>query len=99
MHDKNQLDFLLGFYRDDPRGLANEIAKGLQRGDFISFRERFRARIVLWRARRAVAAKYPLTPDERQARASEHAAVAAYLAVGVSIVALLVSVFPYVKSP
>lgn len=99
MADEDHLDVCIGFHRGDPLGLANEIAQGLQRGDFITLREQCRARLVLWRARREAAVKYPPTPEERQARAAEHAAAAAYLAVGVSILSLIVSYFAYVKSP
>ena len=97
MADEDHLDVCIGFHRDDPLGLANEIAQGLQRGDFISFKQRCRARLVLWRARRDAAAKYPPSPEERQARAAEHAAAAAYLAVGVSLLSLIVSYMAYVK--
>ena len=50
-------------------------------------------RLVLWRARREAAAKSPLTSEERQARATEHATTAAYLAVGVSLLSPMVSYF------
>lgn len=92
----DHLDVCIGFHRDDPLGLANEIAQGLQRGDFISFKQRCRARLVLWTD---AAAKYPPPPEERQARAAEHAAAAAYLAVGVSLLWLIVAYMAYVMFP
>ena len=80
-------------------GLANELSDGLRRGDFITWRERMRARWILWHARREAAAKYPPSPEERQARAAEHSAVAAYLALAVSLLSLVLAYLAYTKTP
>jgi hypothetical protein len=93
---------LQGFHEGDPKGLAIELRKGLARGDFIGLLVRARVRWLLWQTERRVMIEEGQTPHGvalRQARAAEHSAVAAWVALVISIVSLGVAALAYFRPP
>ena len=93
--------FLDGFHKGDSNALAKALREHLARGDFNTWPEVITARWRLWRAERALTIASGLTLEGialRQARAAEHSAVAAYLALALSILSLGVAFMAYLKS-
>jgi hypothetical protein len=100
MIDRGDLNVLQGFHQDDPKGLATELRKGLARGDFIGLAIRARVRWLLWHTDRQVMIEEGQTPYGvalRQARAAEHSAVAAWVALVISLVSLGVAALAYFR--
>lgn len=98
-HD-NQLDLLIGYYGTDYLGLAEAAKKGIARGDFNTIWSRLLARRLIRKAMKEHWLAQWNTPQglaHRQTLAAEHSARAAYIAVGVSVFALVISVLAYIK--
>jgi hypothetical protein len=97
MKEDDSVDMQLGFHEGNPWGLAEALDLGLRRGDFPGAWQRLRAKWYLWRVRRQIRDIEGLSIEERQTRAQERAALAANIAIGVSLVSLVISVLAYIK--
>ena len=98
-HD-DQLDFIIGFHGTDYLGIAEAVKKGIARGDFSTTWSRLLARRLIRKAMKDHWLAQWNTPQgltHRQTLAAEHSARAASIAVGVSVLALVISVLAYIK--
>ena len=96
------LDHLIGFYGTDYLGIAEAVKQQLDRGDFNTFWSTFLAHRLMRKAMKEHGLVQLNTPDglvKRQTLAAEHSARAAYIAIGVSVFALVISVLAYIKPP
>lgn len=95
-----ELDRLIGFYGTDYLGLAEAVKQQLERGDFNTIWSRFLARRLFRKAMKEHELVQLNTPEglvKRQTLAAEGSALAAYIAICVSVLALGISVMAYIK--
>ena len=96
------LDCLIGFYGTDYLGLAEAVKQKLDRGDFNTFWSTFLAHRLIRKAMKEHGLVQLNNSEglvKRQTLAVEHSARAAYIAIGASVFALVISVLAYIKAP
>jgi len=94
--------WLKAFNEGNDSGFASDLRDHISSGTFDERRwVKTRARIELWRTERRIRAAFAETPEGialRQVRAAENSATAAYIAIGVSLVSLGISVAAFFKA-
>lgn len=99
---KDELDMVIGFYGTDHIGLAEELKKRIEQGDYYTRWDRHLANRLIRKSYIAHWKSQQNTPQglaQRQTRAAERTALAAYIAICVSVLALGISVTAYIKPP